>query len=159
MSLLAIDPGEKTGVAFFRDGLLSTCVVTGDVYEVVAERLVIEMPQYSRNATRDPQALIKVAVCVGRWLQATKAAKVETPFPVQWKGQLPKSVCATRVLNELKPVELTILWGDMQSFCGLSEDTIVRKMSNEKAWRSCTANNAFDALAMGLQTLGRLRLR
>lgn len=159
MSLLAIDPGEKTGVAFFRDGLLSTCVVTGDVCEAITERLVIEMPQYSRNATRDPQALIKVAVCVGKWLHATKAKTVDTPFPVQWKGQLPKSVCATRALNALTPAELTILWNGVFNSCGLSEDTIVRKMSNEKAWRSCTANNAFDALAMGLQTLGRLRLR
>lgn len=146
--ILAIDPGNCTGWAFFRDGeLMEVGVTQSDARNCPAvklllqgcEALTIELPQVYRAGLSkgDPNDLIKVAVGVGRWVErgAITGAAVTLVKPAEWKGQIPKDIHHKRITSLLTPLEFSR----------------IPAMSKDKA------HNALDAMGLGLWTLKRLR--
>jgi hypothetical protein len=140
-----VDPGLCSGVAVFDAGMLTYAIdagVPGGFWPAV-ETLVVEIPEvYPGTHEEDPNDLIKVAVCAGRWIEVMKesAARsgvsltVADPHPRQWKGQVPKRIHNARVLEKLKPAELAL----------------VPKLAKTRL------HNVIDAIGLGLWKLGRI---
>ena len=146
MNLLAIDPGECTGFATFRDGVFGWAGVTY-LYETLAfqpNRLVIEIPNAHESkgktrSKRDPQAIITLAVTCGQWIRHISAPDTVRLFPSQWKGQVPKPVHNARVLACLAPAEI-------QAFQFYTSGLAPSKL-----------HNVIDAIGLGLFNLGRMQ--
>jgi len=144
--LLAIDPGQNTGWAYFWQGKLSCCGLTkGPNYslgpllnttylEVVIERPLIYRPRLMKG---DPNDLIVLALLAGRFQERALAAGAEVKLvtPVEWKGSVPKEVSNSRTLAKLRPEEKAILDG-------------VKCAASAK-------HNVVDALGIGIWRLGR----
>lgn len=117
-SIIAIDPGKRSGWAIFinaelveagawsRDAMLSEgCPIVG-VAPAVA---VIEVPViYSLGKGKgDPNDLITLALLVGDLRGYYRRAGLDTVLvkPRTWKGTMPKAVQNERVLGALTPGE------------------------------------------------------
>lgn len=139
-ALIAIDPGRNSGVASFRGGCLAWCgcfnVERDDPFDHVEhKRLIIEIPLYSgQTAGKDPQALIALAVCAGRWIERVQAVRVTEVYPSQWKGNVPKETHNARVLDKL----------------AADERALVPSLPPSKL------HNVIDAIGLGLFALGRM---
>jgi len=131
-ALLAIDPGEHTGWAVFDGACLWGCG-SGDPPVERAKRAVIELPQVYPSHPVPPNDLITLAFLAGRY--AGRGADVSTVFPHQWKGNLPKDVCAARVRAKLSAREREII-----GRCGVTEKQL---------------HNVMDAIGVGLFSMGR----
>jgi len=132
--LLAIDPGASTGWAVFGGQLLGCGL--GDPHVGRAQRVVIELPQVYPNHPVPPNDLVTLAFLAGRYAGGAAAgAEVSTVFPHQWKGNLPKDLCAIRVRAALTPAERTIV-------------DAIDVPDKQK-------HNVLDAIGIGLFTLGR----
>ena len=129
MYTLAIDPSIKhTGVALFLGQELQWARVVTSAEPTSASRevrykamadlikeavgpaipaeLILEFPEiYPRHPAR-PNDLMLLAGLTGYLAGSIEALKVITYLPKQWKGQLPKDVCITRVSSKLTPTEL-----------------------------------------------------
>lgn len=127
--LVAIDPGQNPGVAYFRAGHLvrvETCVSCA-----LSDVLTVEIPQvYPGTPAGQANDLITLAFTAGRQVAAVQAARVFGVLPRTWKGQVEKSVTQARVAKRLRPDELSLLTG--------------RK------------HDAWDAVGIGLWALDRL---
>jgi len=141
--LLAIDPGEHTGWAVYEaEKNLIGCGL-GDPHADRADLIVIELPQVYPMQQVPPNDLIVLAFLAGRYAgvgesstgPAKGPAEVHTVLPHQWKGNLPKDLCAIRVRAALTPAERTIV------------DAI--DVPEKKR------HNVMDAIGIGLFTLGR----
>lgn len=143
MKLLAIDPGttgKNLGFARFvggylidaGEGSLATLMPRIPGVDVI----VFEMPQFYRpkESKGDPNKLAKLVKQIGV-IQGIALCNGCTTFheylPAQWKGQLPKDVCARRAREVLTAQDAQIHGKD----------------------------NAWDAVALGLWHLGRLKMR
>lgn len=109
--LLAIDPGAHTGWALFVDGAggarLRACGLGSPLAEHVLQ-VVIEFPWVYPAHPVPPNDLVTLAFLAGRYAGAL-TGEVYTVFPHQWKGNLPKDVCAARVRARLSPEERAIV--------------------------------------------------
>lgn len=116
--LLAIDPGNMTGWAFFTDGLLTKCGQlhrdAEQCWKLVLQCgptvIVCEQPQiYQEGQGKgDPNKLLDMCR-EGGWFEML-ATQMRIPFfevlPRVWKGQLPKPVDHRRSASTLLPQEL-----------------------------------------------------
>lgn len=154
--VVSIDPGKKTGWAYFQNGLLIQCGVETNfsmkefvlyhpfinVSLVRASALqnppvVIEKPVvYPRDKVR-PNDLITLAILVGevKGVAESLGFEVELVTPRVWKGTVPKKIHNRRVLLELIPEELKLL----------------PRRSRAKDYD----HNMLDAIGLGLWKLGR----
>lgn len=100
--------------------------------------LVIEWPQiYTRTKSKgDPNDLLPVAAVAGAIISSVGALTVRMPKPSDWKGQVPKDVHNARVLKRLTPGE--------------------RARFDAARLPKSLANNAIDAVGLGLWALGRM---
>ena len=106
--VVAIDPGEWSGIAVFDDDVLIRAELVGKGRDGIAAwirctsimtfgaQAVIEIPQvYQQKQWKgDPNDLMGVAYIAGMfgcWLQVS-GAKVTTVRPHAWKGSRPKAV-------------------------------------------------------------------
>jgi hypothetical protein len=145
-TLLAIDPGESTGFAAFRHGVLS-CAWPATIHAEPIRELgtirgydacVIERPRFYPGQSKvDANDLIVLALRAGILAQAVAATSTRFVAPSDWKGQLPKNVCHVRIRAILSPLEAGILERD------------TRKLA------ASVAHNVLDAVGIGLFALGR----
>lgn len=135
--LLAIDPGERTGWAYFYgDELARAGYGTKEEVLRFAEAIdlvVIERPMwYGRDNKVDVNDLIELAIFVGEVKhQYRRIARVELVMPVTWKGTVPKEIHNQRVLQTLR---------------GFEPDKLPAKKDH----------NMLDAVGLGLWKLRRL---
>lgn len=108
--LLAIDPGTNTGWAVFggRAGWLLACGIGEPPIDSTAARVVIELPQVYPSHPVPPNDLVTLAFLAGRYA-GRPAGEVFTVFPHEWKGNLPKEVCAARVRARLSEDERAVI--------------------------------------------------
>lgn len=136
-ALLAIDPGNRSGLAWFSNGVLFRAEV-GFIDSPPqcpfpsGFQAVVEKPQHHAG-TKNPADIITLALTAGRWVQWAYnhgAADVVTVFPVQWKGSVTKAVNHARIIKRLSPNEQTI-------------------------WHECRTDE-HDAIGIGMKFLGRM---
>ena len=157
LNVIAIDPGEDCGIAFFHQGILQAawCMdharaivhvaqmidITPPGWQLSIPHIVSEKPViYPVARTKvDPNGLITLAIKAGGFLGLAAArhdATSQLVEPATWKRQLDKGVAGKRIWRSLTDAErdnarnLTIL-------------------SKEKA------HNAVDAIGIGLHVIGR----
>ena len=138
-SLLACDPGENCGGAYFVDGVLvwSGLLSFADATHIAikADKMIVEIPQvYPGPRAEDPNDLIGVAVIAGQWIRSVSAPDTRRVFPRQWKGGVDKKIHNGRVLAKLSATELEC----------------VPKMAASKL------HNVIDAIGLGLFDLERM---
>lgn len=146
-SLVSIDPGvERSGFAWWWRGVLrhaewapagSRVVPPPGVLGcpiVVIERPRARRPQDTPGGVAGYQALIDVALAGGLLAGLVGASKLLTVHPDEWKGSVPKDVCAARARALLLDSELR---------------TIELPRAKTKA------HNVWDAIGIGLFALGR----
>jgi hypothetical protein len=74
--------------------------------------VVIEKPQIYPNSPVPPNDIITLTLQAGRYLGIAEQmgiAILRTVLPKSWKGQLPKGVCAGRIISRLSSEELLVL--------------------------------------------------
>lgn len=140
-SLLACDPGENCGGAYFVDGALVWCGLLSFAdathISIKADRMIVEIPQIYPGPPKkgeDPNDLIGVAVIAGQWIRSVSAPHTRRVFPRQWKGGVEKGIHNGRVLAKLSAVELAV----------------VPKLAASKL------HNVIDAIGLGLFDLDRI---
>lgn len=112
---LFLDPGNRTGWAYFEGNELKACGVWS-LKRMLSEqcappgcRVVIEQPiVYTRKKSKaKPSSVVKLSITVGRLAAKFEArgCKVEYVFPVTWKGTVPKGVMNKRVQKEAAATE------------------------------------------------------
>jgi hypothetical protein len=108
--LLAVDPGKYSGWAFFSDqGLLEACGTGFPEYaEKMVRKTVVEVPQVYPQHPVPPQDLVTLSFTAGRFVGQVMG-EVWIVHPHEWKGNLPKEVCANRVRSKLSSKELLVL--------------------------------------------------
>ena len=116
---LSIDPGLCTGwAAWDRPGenkhgqlefRLHACGV--GTPPDCEKHLAIECPQVYPNQPVPPNDLITLAIQVGRYAQLALGfgSRVTTVLPHEWKGNMPKDVCAARIMKALSAEERAIV--------------------------------------------------
>jgi len=120
-SVIGIDPGKRTGVAVFSEGVLVEAFVWPEG-RILSQDLptdflapavaVIEVPRiYPRGGKGDPNQLIDLAVLVGDLRGFYRRAGLETVLvtPRTWKGAVPKAIHNERVLGALTASEKEVL--------------------------------------------------
>lgn len=114
MDLLAIDPGNCSGYAIFRAGLLLSCGITkletfsSDVPHASCSGAVLEMPVIYPRSKAPPGDILKLTLGVGRYYEKCLnlgIADVSLVEPRTWKGQLVKEISHARILAKLSPQE------------------------------------------------------
>lgn len=140
MTLLAIDPGARTGWACFGgDGdriLLSSGAAAPGRVDARGSRVIVEIPESRGGRTATPvDDLITLAYRAGIAAASVGASvdAIQTVRPSVWKGDLPKAVTMAKALAVLGP-----------------SDRIPEHRRPADEW---------DAIALGLWYVGRLRLR
>jgi hypothetical protein len=154
--LLAFDPGNTTGWAYFQGGVL-VCAGYGKLEEILysapgltvgdetrlfeTDAVLIEKPQWRPHDKIDINDIITLAVAVGELKRAywkpINGPRIEEVFPTTWKGSVPKDVHNKRVLSKLTPQELA--------------QVPLRPRAKTPD------HNCVDAVGLGLWKLGRLR--
>lgn len=149
MNLISVDPGEKTGAAWFEDGRLVEAGVWtfGDFMSRKMSRtlketdVVIEVPRWYPHDAKDVNDLLDLSVKVGRiqqlHLDFFVYVKTELVFPRTWKGTVPKPIHNKRVIEALTPEEL--------------------KLVPLRPRARTVDHNCADAIGLGLWKLGRMR--
>lgn len=145
-SLIAIDPGENTGGAYFVDGALVWCdllsLLNGTHRAVHADHLAIEVMfihpddlkgQSAAVAAKRMNDLLSVNIHVGQWITSVNAPHVRRLKPYEWKGGLTKERHHPRILDALKP----------------AERNLIPRLAEYKL------HNVIDAIGIGLYALGR----
>jgi hypothetical protein len=147
---LYLDAGENCGGALangrqlFWCGLLSLSDhwILGFPYTQQTDRLVIEIPNAHESkgktrSKRDPQAIITLAITCGQWIRHVSAKDTIRKFPSTWKGQVPKDLHNTRVLEALTDPERELV-----ASCGAAKSKL---------------NNVVDAVGLFLDDTGRMQ--
>ena len=134
--LLSVDPGRHTGWAAFGERTLWACG-TGDPPVERARRVVVELPRVYPRHPVPPQDIVTLAALAGQYVgrAAAAGASASTVSPSQWKGTMPKGVCAARVRARLSPEERAVV-----DACGAPAGEL---------------HNVLDAVGIGLHALGR----
>ncbi len=113
-SLLAIDPGARTGWALFLKSDVWHLVACGVVSPTEPptwpgtkhiDQVVIEDPViYARGKAR-PQDILKLARIVGRYEERFAAHPVELVAPRTWKGSVDGDIMVRRIQASLNPLD------------------------------------------------------
>lgn len=148
MIQLYIDPGKHaSGWALFENQLLRRAGFSPPkLFSLYVNEITIERPQvYAPSRSKgDPNDLIDLAIVAGRWIGLYPSAAIVCTgdrigvYPRDWKGQLPKRVTERRARGALEPSELEIV---------------------PKIARTSGGSDMWDAIALGLVRLRRLRMR
>lgn len=142
-SLLAIDPGNTTGLAEFLNGRLVRAQACkkgeGKQLYIARMQVLIEMPRWYPHDHKDVNDLLDLSVFVGELKQHYESLGhlVELVWPRTWKGNAPKEITNRRVLEALKPEEVALL----------------PKRPRAKTFD----HNMLDAIGLGLWKLWRIR--
>jgi|ERR1700690_2820420 len=102
-SLLALDPGARTGWASYVGGKLVGCGVVSpnELLETPGkgDMVVIENPQIYPNSPARPADILKLARIVGRYEEryGYRWKHIELIEPHQWKGSVPKDIMLKRI--------------------------------------------------------------
>ncbi len=152
--VVAIDPGNCTGVAVFVDGVLvfayastpagSLILPPGDILQRASEAHgIVELPRIypskGRNrGTKNPQSIVRLAVTLGRWEERLNALGIafDEVHPRDWKGTVNKDAMCRRIERRLTAAERAVL------------DAL--ELPDSKR------HNVVDAIGLGLHRLGRL---
>lgn len=151
MGLIAIDPGNVTGMAFFdhTGRLVSANNYTVDQGLLTIRNYaelaygpcvcIIEIPQVypTQRQKGDQNDLIELAVKVGQYKRRAEDCGFVTHLvkPHQWKGDLPKDVCWIRASETLAQIELAILPSLPKSEAHNMHDAIGLGTWFQKRWR------------------------
>jgi hypothetical protein len=114
MDLTAIDPGLRTGIAWFVNGLLVRAGLFEDNAVISCLPLVVvECPEYQKARRVNPNDLITLALRVGRWQARVERSggKCELVRPSEWKGLVPKRIHTARTLAKLSREERLLVDG------------------------------------------------
>lgn len=146
-SLIAIDPGENTGGAYFVNGALVWAdllsLINGTHRTVTADVLAIELPfarpddftgQSAAVVAKRMNDLFSVNVCAGKWIMSVNAPHTRHLYPHVWKGGLSKERHQPRILEALTPIERAL----------------IPKLADYKL------HNVIDAIGIGLFAIGRM---
>jgi hypothetical protein len=151
--IMAIDPGEDTGISFFEhSNLVSANLIRvtfgGDdqTFEQIHSLIlhykptkgILEMPRIYPYQKAEPNRILSLAVKTGMALAAMRHGKVNVDLvnPHDWKGTVPKKIHNQRVLNALTEKEKELL---------------------EKIQPASKRHNVIDAIGLGLWYLKRMR--
>jgi hypothetical protein len=109
-SLLAIDPGAKTGYAVFYDGKLALTGVfePGDISKNLGSEfdlVAIENPVIYPHSKANPNSILKLARVVGRYEQYFQACRQRLVEPRDWKGTINGDIMVARILNQMTTPE------------------------------------------------------
>jgi hypothetical protein len=104
-TLLALDPGAKTGWALYQVfgaiwHLTGCGVVTPEdtVPDNKPQIVVIENPEIYPNSQARPKDILTLARIVGRYQERYREAKhIELVAPHKWKGSIPKDIMLARI--------------------------------------------------------------
>lgn len=166
-SLLAIDPSIRScGIAIFERNLLvyadvlrsmaviqpmtsiqEICKLAQEAWEknvgvsYSPEILVIERPEIYRASKGNPNDLMPICIMLGMMWERFGPKATMFPLPKEWKGQVPKEVHNTRILNKLDKRETMTV-----------KDNLMRVPATLQ-------HNAVDAIGLGLFALNRLGRR
>lgn len=135
--LVAIDPGNNSGLSLWQDGRLISAYLLQDhapSIHCVDTETVVEIPRIYPNGKGkgNPNDLISVTWIAGR-LSAFCLSPIRV-FPHDWKGQTPPEILERRILDLLSPEELR----------------------NIKSCPAGLMHNVTDAIGIGLWHLGRM---
>jgi hypothetical protein len=142
--ILAIDPGVDSGWAIFFQGMLVACGL-GGAPKPLPERfdlLIVEHPVvYPGGRTKDPNAIVKLAINAGMWMgrYESRASNTQFIFPRDWKGTIDGDLCNRRTWAKLDDGERQVL------------DDAVRTQKIPAKKR----HNVLDAIGIGLHASGR----
>lgn len=136
LKLRAIDPGNRTGVAFFNQGVLVQAYVipwtkfSGGVADEY--HTVVEVPDRVERGIK-PMSIVSLALKAGELIGRFRASPVKAG---EWKASVRKDVMCHRVMTFLEAPERAIL-PKIQSALGYD-------------------HNMLDAVGLGLFVLGRM---
>lgn len=140
-SLLAIDPGARTGWALFIElaGVfrLSACGVASPTEPPTwpgmkkIDQVVIENPVIYPNQKARPKDILTLARIVGRYQERFDASPIELVEPREWKGSIDGDVMIHRIEGAFDAGDKRIV------------DTYLSKMS------TTNRGNAIDAIGLG----------
>ncbi len=111
--VLAIDTAKafaRLGWALGLEGSLAMAGVAQPQVTCSLDLLIIERPKVYPGVQReDPNDLIDVALMAGRMIERFPHSALRTPYPQDWKGQVPKEIHNRRVLKALTCTERKIV--------------------------------------------------
>jgi hypothetical protein len=169
-TLLTIDPGvHGCGWAFWREKTLIQVGYTPEQFfrgVVGPGRAIIERPIiYPRITEKKPNDLLDLREVVG-WVRCALELQgwtVETIFPADWKGQQKKPPNHLKVWSYLTIAERLTFARGVGSTSAAVEDKIEEAAEYYAKTRkvrgySWQAHNVLDAVGIGLNALGPVRL-
>ena len=105
--LIAIDPGETSGVALFIDSKLAACgkckpCDLPSSWTRARHDTIIEIPTRVHGG-RKAESILKLSFSAGRWMQylASTTDRLVLVPPQRWKGNLSKRVHQPMILDRL----------------------------------------------------------
>jgi hypothetical protein len=115
--MIAVDPGNSTGIAVFANDHLTHVWHVSDMGEaeimapLEGERVIIERPTIYPKMRVPPNDILTLAIRVGRYQEwyESQGARVTLVEPRTWKGQVPKPIHHKRILAKLFTNELRAL--------------------------------------------------
>jgi hypothetical protein len=171
-TLVAIDPGfaargKGCAVAVFLDGVLAcTCfarpeTVSANTLSVCAAEVVWELPQVDARTRASVPAIVQLAATGGTLaglFAGASGGRVVAVTPTQWKGNVAKPVCHSRMWARLAFAERAVLGGDATAArieAAKRAGALARWAPGEHYYGSWSGHNTLDAVALGVWRLGR----
>lgn len=151
MSLLAIDPGNYPGFAWF-DAVSKELWGCSNCYEAheaaFCAEIVCERPVIYRHSKADPNKIITLAINAGQRVQAALKDNLDALVtwyePRQWKGQIPKTK-KLKDYNVYKNVKKTL---------NAFENAELERALSDVSEKECF--DIVDAVGIGLYHLQRM---
>ncbi len=112
--LLAIDPGAKTGIAWFTHtekygwklAMATTLRPDDKTVFVTPDIVVIEMPRINAHGKARPDDILKLATIVGRYQERFRDAPMQRLVrPHEWKGSVDGDIFTDRIRAALTSEE------------------------------------------------------
>jgi hypothetical protein len=111
MNLLAIDPGNTSGFAYFVSGQLVWALEAPPDHDVpclLGSLVVIECPvRIFKQATVN--SILHLSRCVGRYQERYRENKQKLVAPHEWKGTIDGDIMTNRIEAQLTPAERALL--------------------------------------------------
>ena len=111
--LVAIDPGNDAGVAYFENKRLVRAELITDVRapreRELAHTVIIEVPQVYPHSPVNPNNLLTLSFTAGLLAGHFESSNLAKASPRQWKGQRPKDVDNRYTLDLLDAKERSIV--------------------------------------------------
>jgi hypothetical protein len=107
---LSIDPGEYSGWALWNGNRkLMGCGTGESPVKHPMKGIVVELPLNYPGSPVPSKDLVTLAFTAGRLVGSIETEFLRTVFPREWKGQLPKNICAQRVRDHLSEDETRLV--------------------------------------------------